>query len=75
MRTWCLAIVLSLLTASTPRAAELKVATWNLNWLTSREGGLPADVKVRQPEDFDRLRAYALELNADVIANATWPSR
>ena len=65
---WCLAFVLSLLTASAPRAAELKIATWNLNWLTSRVTGLPADVKIRQPEDFDRLRGYALELNADVVA-------
>jgi endonuclease/exonuclease/phosphatase family metal-dependent hydrolase len=50
------------------RAAELKLATWNLNWLTARAGGLPDDVKLRQPEDFDRLRAYAAELNADLIA-------
>lgn len=68
MRAWCLAFVLSLLTASAPRAAELKIATWNLNWLTSRTASLPADVKPRQPEDFDRLRAYALELDADVVA-------
>jgi endonuclease/exonuclease/phosphatase family metal-dependent hydrolase len=68
LRTACLAFVLSLLAATPSRAAELKFATWNLNWLTSRETGLPADVKPRQPEDFDRLRAYALELNADVIA-------
>lgn len=68
MRAGCLAVVLSLLTVSAPRAAELKFATWNLNWLTSREAGLPADVKLRQQDDFDRLRAYALELNADVIA-------
>lgn len=68
MRAWCLAFVLTLLAAAAPRAAELKIATWNLNWLTSREGGLPADVKIREPEDFDRLRAYALELNADVVA-------
>jgi endonuclease/exonuclease/phosphatase family metal-dependent hydrolase len=68
LRAWCLVFVLSLLTASTSRAAELKIATWNLNWLTQREAGLPSDVKIRQPEDFDRLRAYALELNADVVA-------
>jgi endonuclease/exonuclease/phosphatase family metal-dependent hydrolase len=68
LRAWCIAFVLSLLTASAPRAAELKIATWNLNWLTSRATGLPDDVKVRQPEDFDRLRAYATELNADVVA-------
>jgi endonuclease/exonuclease/phosphatase family metal-dependent hydrolase len=65
---WWLVVVLSLLTASTARAAELKIATWNLNWLTSRTAGLPSDVKIREPEDFDRLRAYALELNADVVA-------
>ncbi len=68
MRAWCLAFGLSLLLAPTTRAAELKIATWNLNWLTSRDGGLPADIKLRQPEDFDRLRDYAAELNADVIA-------
>jgi endonuclease/exonuclease/phosphatase family metal-dependent hydrolase len=68
LRAWCLAIVLGLITSVAPYAAELKIATWNLNWLTSRGGGLPSDVKIRQPEDFDRLRAYALELNADIVA-------
>jgi endonuclease/exonuclease/phosphatase family metal-dependent hydrolase len=68
LRARYLALVLSLLTVSAPRAAELKIATWNLNWLTSREGGLPGDVKLRAAEDFDRLRAYAMELNADLIA-------
>ncbi len=53
------------------RAEELKIATWNLNWLTLRapaSAGLPADVKPRHPEDFDRLAQYAAELNADVVA-------
>lgn len=73
MRRWWPALVLSLLTgqgvvSQGSGAAEVKVATWNLNWLGSRATGLPADVKPRQPEDFDRLRGYALELNADVIA-------
>jgi endonuclease/exonuclease/phosphatase family metal-dependent hydrolase len=68
MRAWWLAIVLSLLTARAPHAAELKIATWNLNWLTSRTAGLPSDVTPRQPEDFDRLHAYAEELNADLVA-------
>ena len=54
--------------AGSARAAELKIATWNLNWLTSREAGLPPDVKPRQAEDFALLRAYADELNADVVA-------
>ena len=68
LRGGCLAIVLGLLISSGSSAAELKVATWNLNWLTSRQGGLPADVIPRQPEDFERLRSYAMELNADIVA-------
>ncbi len=53
------------------QAGELKIATWNLNWLTTRPTGapgLPPDVKARSSEDFDKLRQYALELDADVIA-------
>ena len=60
-----------LLLAVGAQAAELKIATWNLNWLTIRPAGspgLPPDVKTRSQDDFDRLRQYALELNADVIA-------
>lgn len=52
-------------------AAELKIATWNLDWLTLRQAGdrgLPDDVTPRSPEDFERLAAYARELNADVVA-------
>ena len=63
-----LALILSVWAFGAPRAAELKVATWNLNWLSNRQAGLPTDVVMRVAEDFDRLRAYALELNADVIA-------
>jgi endonuclease/exonuclease/phosphatase family metal-dependent hydrolase len=69
-----LKLVLTLLLALLPalaQAADLKIATWNLNWLTTREAGspaLPPDLKPRQADDFDRLRAYALELDADVIA-------
>jgi len=56
------------LSGACAHAAELKIATWNLNWLTARAGGLPDDVRVRQPEDFAALRAYAAELDADLIA-------
>ncbi len=52
-------------------AANEKIATWNLNWLTLRQTGdpaLPDDVHARRPEDFDRLRSYADRLNADVVA-------
>jgi len=62
--------VLLLLTCGA-RAAELRVATWNLEWLTARVAGdpaLPADVHPKRPEDVDALRRYALLLDADVIA-------
>ena len=68
-----LTIVLAacLLLPAVTLAAELKVTTWNLNWLTERPAGdpsLPADVHVRAPGDFDLLRQYAAQLDADVIA-------
>ena len=52
-------------------AAELKFATWNLEWLTQRRAddpALPRDVHPRRASDFVRLRAYALQLDADVVA-------
>ena len=68
MRALVLILIIVVLTVDAARAGELKIATWNLNWLTTRTAGLPADVQVRVPEDFERLRAYAAELNADVVA-------
>ena len=73
-RTFRMIRILIALLLSLPfcaQAAELKIATWNLNWLTTRPAGdrsLPADVTPRAPEDFDRLANYAHDLNADVIA-------
>jgi endonuclease/exonuclease/phosphatase family metal-dependent hydrolase len=49
-------------------AADLKLATWNLEWLTTSDRDLPADVHPKRPEDIDLLRRYAVELDADVIA-------
>ncbi len=52
-------------------AAELKVATWNLEWLTDRQAGdpgLPADVRPKAAEDIARLRDYAARLEADIVA-------
>lgn len=65
-----LAALACLLLPSVTLATQLKVATWNLNWLTERPAGdpsLPTDVHVRAPEDFDLLRQYATQLDADVI--------
>ncbi len=65
------ALLLALLLPGLAQAQDLKVATWNLDWLTIRTqeaAHLPPDVKPRAPEDFDRLARYADQLNADVIA-------
>jgi endonuclease/exonuclease/phosphatase family metal-dependent hydrolase len=64
-------ILLTLLFPLPGHAAELKITTWNLDWLTTRpagDRGLPADVTPRSDDDFTRLAEYAHELNADVIA-------
>lgn len=63
-----LLILLALLLPPPALSAELKIATWNLNWLTTRDHGIPQDVKPRSEEDFTRLAQYAQELNADVVA-------
>jgi endonuclease/exonuclease/phosphatase family metal-dependent hydrolase len=52
-------------------AEELKIATWNLEWLTTRpagDPGLPADITPKKPEDIARLRKYADVLAADLVA-------
>jgi endonuclease/exonuclease/phosphatase family metal-dependent hydrolase len=61
-------MLLFLLLPSCAIGAELKLATWNLEWLTTNERDLPADAHPKQPEDIDLLRRYAGELDADVIA-------
>jgi endonuclease/exonuclease/phosphatase family metal-dependent hydrolase len=60
-----------LLLTGAAQAAELRIATWNLEWLTGRPAGdpaLPEDVRPKRSEDIDSLRRYALTLDADVIA-------
>jgi len=57
--------------ADLPAAPDLKVATWNLEWLTERppgDPGLPKDVQPKRAEDIETLRRYALLLDADVVA-------
>jgi endonuclease/exonuclease/phosphatase family metal-dependent hydrolase len=65
-------VLLALLLFASPAAAvELKLATWNVAWLTTREDGdrnLPRNVQARSRDDLARLRGYATRLAADVIA-------
>lgn len=63
--------LLLLLACGAARAAEIKLATWNLDWLTLRPAGdaaLPRDVRPRGAEDFAALAAAAARLEADVVA-------
>lgn len=64
-------IVLTLLLSAAAQARELKVATWDLGWLTLRDAGdpdLPRGVKLYDADDRARLRAYVTRLDADVVA-------
>ena len=71
-----LLLLASLLCASLLRvlpvdAAELKLATWNLAWLTLRAYGdpdLPRGLAVRGPGDLELLARYAKRLDADILA-------
>ncbi len=52
-------------------AAEIKLATWDLGWLTARPAGdpaLPDRIAPKRPEDLARLARYAVALEADIVA-------
>ncbi len=64
-------LLLALCLARPAAALELKIATWNLEWLTLRPLGdpaLPENVQPKTAADRALLRAYALQLDADVVA-------
>jgi endonuclease/exonuclease/phosphatase family metal-dependent hydrolase len=67
-----LLILLFLLLATPAWAAqEIKLATWNIAWLTLKPEGhpdLPREIRARSTDDFRLLRSYALRLNADIVA-------
>jgi endonuclease/exonuclease/phosphatase family metal-dependent hydrolase len=67
-----LSLLLLLLLALPAQAQqEIKLATWNIAWLTLKPAGhpeLPRNLYSRGPEDFALLRAYASRLGADVVA-------
>ncbi|MFT8245909.1 endonuclease/exonuclease/phosphatase family protein [Roseomonas sp. BN140053] len=67
-----LRLLLALFLLALPARAEvIKLATWNMNWLTAKPPGhpdLPADVAGRSADDLARLRDYARRLAPDVLA-------
>jgi len=64
-------LILCLLLLALPSwAAELKITTWNLEWLTDRQAGdhaLPRDVRPKTHAEMAVLRGYAERVNADVF--------
>ena len=71
MRRTALSVVLLLSLAWPAWAADLKMATWNMEWLTARSAGdpiLPDDVVPKTAEDRAVLRGYATALKADIVA-------
>lgn len=66
-----LLLALGLLLAAPLQAAEVKLATWNIAWLTNRpadDPALPRNLTPRQPGDWRLLAAYAQRLEADILA-------
>jgi len=49
-------------------SAAVKLATWNLEWLTTRRQGLPPNVIPRSDAAFAALQGYADRLNGDIVA-------
>ncbi|WP_419729859.1 endonuclease/exonuclease/phosphatase family protein [Lichenicola sp.] len=50
---------------------DVKIATWNMEWLTSRPAGdpsLPEDALPKRDVDVATLAGYALQLDASVVA-------
>ena len=71
MRRLALALATMLLLGTAAQARDLKIATWNLEWLTARPDGdpaLPEDVHPKTAADVAVLRRYADQLDADVVA-------
>ena len=71
MRRFLLCLAALFLWAAAAQARDLKIATWNLEWLTARPDGdpaLPQDVHPKTAADIARLRRYADQLDADIVA-------
>jgi endonuclease/exonuclease/phosphatase family metal-dependent hydrolase len=70
MRVLILALLLLLPGLAPGRAtgAELKLASWNIAWLTTRTALLPRDRRPRERGDLARLAEYGRRLDADIIA-------
>ncbi|WP_439580530.1 endonuclease/exonuclease/phosphatase family protein [Elioraea sp.] len=65
------ALPLALLLALPAAAREIKLSTWNIAWLTTRQAGHPAvprTVHRRTDADLALLRRYAARLDADIVA-------
>lgn len=70
-RLLTLFLLLLALPAPVRAQQEIRLATWNIAWLTLKPAGhpdLPRELRARTPDDFRLLRGYAERLNADIVA-------
>ena len=66
-----LTLLLALAALPVRATTDIKIASWNIAWLTLRPVGdrdLPPNLTLRGAVDFARLRAYADRLAADIVA-------
>ena len=71
MRISYLLLIASLIGPGRLAGAELKLAVWDLGWLTLRPDGdplLPDNVRAKSAADLAKLAGYAARLDADVVA-------
>ncbi|WP_240471347.1 endonuclease/exonuclease/phosphatase family protein [Komagataeibacter rhaeticus] len=67
----CLPVITGLLPATAGAREDIRLSTWNLEWLTTRPQGdpaLPADVMPRTVVELEHLAAYARRLAPDIAA-------
>jgi endonuclease/exonuclease/phosphatase family metal-dependent hydrolase len=66
-----LALLLALLAAPAAAQTDIRLAAWNIAWLTLKPEGhpaLPRGVAGKRPQDLELLRRYAERLDADIVA-------
>ncbi|MDT8871006.1 hypothetical protein RAA17_07500 [Komagataeibacter rhaeticus] len=74
----CLPVITGLLPATAGAREDIRLSTWNLEWLTTRPQGdpaLPADVTPRTVVELEHLAAYARRLAPILRRWRRWTAR
>jgi endonuclease/exonuclease/phosphatase family metal-dependent hydrolase len=72
MRQWCAAflVTITFILSNIPDSfsRDLKIATWNIQTLTTGSRVFPDQIYVRTPSDLIRLKEVAAKIDADVVS-------